>query len=192
MTAKGAGVTAGIGGVIGYNVTGRVTACRFQGKLSNSKGSSGSMGGVVGNNSTVMKTDESTITACYANCEFENPSYYTGGVIGTNNNFGNSQVIACYSVVKASSSNIGGVCGRGDKSQLTSCYWNKLQGSETYPQYGINNDVTTNENATEVKDNSWSDAKSAMNNTLSLSSMGWQYKENTDSDSAVFPLIVEK
>ena len=196
VTVKGTGVTVGIGGVIGYNVTGKVTACRFQGKLAVSGGSSGSMGGVVGYNSTVMKVDESAIIACYANCEFESHPTFTGGVVGTHDKYGSSKLTACYSIVASSKDIVGGVCAATGEF-INACFWEK-SGVDNYPQHGIHNsfddyynpEKTSDENAMQVTEDSWSEAMEKMK--AALSGTGWQYKENTGSDKTVFPLIVEK
>ena len=201
----GTKATVGIGGVIGYNTTGRVTACRFHGKLSVSPVSSAtsySMGGIVGNNSGLLSNDESLVTACYANCEVEQVSNsiysYMGGVAGTNAecNYGRiNKLTACYAVVAASSTcTVGGVCGQTGED-ITACFWQK-SGDGTYPQYGIYNindvdknpDKISNENAEPVA-GSWDDAMAAMN--AALAGTGWRYAVNTGTDSDIFPLIIE-
>lgn len=171
------------GGVIGNNIQGKVTACRFQGKLSGSK--EGSMGGVVGCNNA-------QVTACYANCEFESYPTFTGGVIGTNY----TSSIANYSIVASSNNIIGGVCGSNRKS-INACFWKK-SGAGFFPTHGIHNsfddyynpDKVSNENATQVTGDSWNEALTTMNSALS--DTGWQYKKNTGTDSSIFPLIIEK
>lgn len=194
VTVKGTDFTVGIGGVIGYSATGRVTACRFHGKLSVSSGTSYSMGGVVGYNTTVMKNDESQVTACYANCEVVQvtKSYYVGGVVGTNDDF--NKLTACYAVVKATSYRVGGVCARTGE-YITSCFWQK-SGDGTYPGHGIDNsfdafynpDMISDENA-ELVAGSWDDAITTMN--AALAGTGWRYAVNTGADSDIFPLIIE-
>lgn len=197
VTVKGTGVINGIGGIIGYNGTGRVTACRFQGTVSVSNSTYCSMGGIVGYSAVIMKTDESSVTACYANCKFENASYYPGGVVGTSDDFGTNKVVACYAIVAASNGlNVGGVCGSAGEF-ITSCYWKK-SGDGTYPQYGIDNfydsyynpDIISNENATPVSGEDWSSVMNDMN--TALAGTGWEYRVNDGSDSGVFPLVIEK
>ena len=199
VTVKGTNATNGIGGVVGYNTSGRIIACRFQGKLS-ATGVVCSMGGIVGYNSTLRKSDESEITACYSHCEFENlpDTPYAGGVAGTNNDFGTNKATACYSIVKASNiKNIGGVCGKTGEF-INECYWKK-SGTGTYPKYGIDNfydsyynpGMISDTNAMPVNGDSWSDAMAAMNEALSKEECEYNYKENNGEDSAIFPLTIE-
>ena len=74
-----------VGGVVGANDKGTVTACTASGDVT---GTGNHVGGVVGYN-----TNSSTVTACYhANGTVSGPAGTTGGVVGCNND----TVTACY------------------------------------------------------------------------------------------------
>ena len=83
--------------------------------------------------------------------------------------------------------------GNSVDSKANACYW-----SGTDITYGIggkgnhHNNVAeeaTNDNAVQVSDNNWSAALSAMN--TALSGTGWQYVENTDTETKdALPLVI--
>ena len=79
-------------------------------------------------------------------------------------------------------SGVGAVIGNGGTINITvsDCYWSGNDDIEAVG--GIS---ASSEGCTEVTDNDWSAAMSAMN--AALSSTGWQYKEGED---ATFPLVI--
>lgn len=134
-----------VGGVVGYNNNGTVTACTASGSINGKE----YVGGIVGNNYL------GTVTACYNTSSTVNGSYLIGGVVGQNNK---GIVTACYN---ASGSiygevTVGGVVGNNNTGTVTACYWSNYAG------YGIGNGTG---DATKVDDTAvtWQTAVDAMN-----------------------------
>ena len=134
-----------VGGVVGYNNNGTVTACTASGSINGKE----YVGGIVGNNYL------GTVTACYNTSSTVNGSYLIGGVVGQNNK---GIVTACYN---ASGSiygevTVGGVVGDNYTGTVTACYWSNYAG------YGIGNGTG---DATKVDDTTvtWQTAVDAMN-----------------------------
>ena len=134
-----------VGGVVGYNNNGTVTACTASGSINGKE----YVGGIVGNNYL------GTVTACYNTSSTVNGSYLIGGVVGQNNK---GIVTACYN---ASGSiygevTVGGVVGNNNTGTVTACYWSNYAG------YGIGNGTG---DATKVDDTTvtWQTAVDAMN-----------------------------
>ena len=134
-----------VGGVVGYNNNGTVTACTASGSINGKE----YVGGIVGNNYL------GTVTACYNTSSTVNGSYLVGGVVGQNNK---GIVTACYN---ASGSiygevTVGGVVGNNNTGTVTACYWSNYAG------YGIGNGTG---DATKVDDTTvtWQTAVDAMN-----------------------------
>ena len=145
-----------VGGVVGYNNNGTVTACTASGSINGKE----EVGGIVGSNYL------GTVTACYNTSSTVNGSYLVGGVVGQNNK---GIVTACYN---ASGSiygevTVGGVVGDNYTSTVTACYWSNYAG------YGIGNGTgdATKVDGTTV---TWQTAVDAMN--AALSGKGWQYE----------------
>ena len=141
-----------VGGVVGYNNNGTVTACTASGSINGKE----RVGGIVGSNYL------GTVTACYNTSSTVNGSYLIGGVVGQNNK---GIVTACYN---ASGSiygevTVGGVVGDNYTGTVTACYWSNYAG------YGIGNGTG---DATKV-DGDWTDAMKVMN--AALSGTGWLY-----------------
>lgn len=145
-----------VGGVVGYNNNGTVTACTASGSINGKE----RVGGIVGCNYL------GTVTACYNTSSTANGSYLIGGVVGQNNK---GIVTACYN---ASGSiygevTVGGVVGDNYTGTVTACYWSNYAG------YGIGNgtgDATKVDGVTIT----WANAVNAMNTALNGS--GWQYE----------------
>lgn len=145
-----------VGGVVGYNNNGTVTACTASGSINGKE----RVGGIVGCNYL------GTVTACYNTSSTVNGSYLIGGVVGQNNK---GIVTACYN---ASGSiygevTVGGVVGDNYTGTVTACYWSNYAG------YGIGNgtgDATKVDGVTIT----WANAVNAMNTALNGS--GWQYE----------------
>ena len=134
-----------VGGVVGYNNNGTVTACTASGSINGKE----YVGGIVGSNYL------GTVTACYNTSSTVNGSYLVGGVVGQNNK---GIVTACYN---ASGSiygevTVGGVVGNNNTGTVTACYWSNYAG------YGIGNGTG---DATKVDDTTvtWQTAVDAMN-----------------------------
>ena len=134
-----------VGGVVGYNNNGTVTACTASGSINGKE----YVGGIVGSNYL------GTVTACYNTSSTVNGSYLVGGVVGQNNK---GIVTACYN---ASGSiygevTVGGVVGNNYTGTVTACYWSNYAG------YGIGNGTG---DATKVDDTTvtWQTAVDAMN-----------------------------
>ena len=134
-----------VGGVVGYNNNGTVTACTASGSINGKE----YVGGIVGSNYL------GTVTACYNTSSTVNGSYLIGGVVGQNNK---GIVTACYN---ASGSiygevTVGGVVGNNNTGTVTACYWSNYAG------YGIGNGTG---DATKVDDTTvtWQTAVDAMN-----------------------------
>lgn len=141
-----------VGGVVGYNNNGTVTACTASGSINGKE----RVGGIVGCNYL------GTVTACYNTSSTVNGSYLIGGVVGQNNK---GIVTACYN---ASGSiygevTVGGVVGDNYTGTVTACYWSNYAG------YGIGNGTG---DATKV-DGDWTEAMKVMNEKLS--GTGWLY-----------------
>lgn len=141
-----------VGGVVGYNNNGTVTACTASGSINGKE----RVGGIVGCNYL------GTVTACYNTSSTVNGSYLIGGVVGQNNK---GIVTACYN---ASGSiygevTVGGVVGDNYTGTVTACYWSNYAG------YGIGNGTGE---TTQVTDD-WTEAMKVMNEKLS--GTGWLY-----------------
>ena len=147
-----------VGGVVGYNNNGTVTACTASGSINGKE----YVGGIVGNNYL------GTVTACYNTSSTVNGSYLIGGVVGQNNK---GIVTACYN---ASGSiygevTVGGVVGDNYTGTVTACYWSNYAG------YGIGNGTG---DATKVDDTTvtWQTAVDAMNAALQNAGSEWRYE----------------
>ena len=147
-----------VGGVVGYNNNGTVTACTASGSINGKE----EVGGIVGSNYL------GTVTACYNTSSTVNGSYLVGGVVGQNNK---GIVTACYN---ASGSiygevTVGGVVGDNYTSTVTACYWSNYAG------YGIGNgtgDATKVDGTTVI----WQTAIDAMNAALQNAGSEWRYE----------------
>ena len=149
-----------VGGVVGYNNNGTVTACTASGSINGKE----RVGGIVGCNYL------GTVTACYNTSSTVNGSYLIGGVVGQNNK---GIVTACYN---ASGSiygevTVGGVVGDNYTGTVTACYWSNYAG------YGIGNGTgdATKVDGTTV---TWQKAVAAMNTALQSAGSGWHYVLN--------------
>lgn len=149
-----------VGGVVGYNNNGTVTACTASGSINGKE----RVGGIVGCNYL------GTVTACYNTSSTVNGSYLIGGVVGQNNK---GIVTACYN---ASGSiygevTVGGVVGDNYTGTVTACYWSNYAG------YGIGNGTgdATKVDGTDV---TWLDAVAQMNTALQSAGSGWHYELN--------------
>ena len=147
-----------VGGVVGYNNNGTVTACTASGSINGKE----RVGGIVGCNYL------GTVTACYNTSSTVNGSYLIGGVVGQNNK---GIVTACYN---ASGSiygevTVGGVVGDNYTGTVTACYWSNYAG------YGIGNGTgdATKVDGTTV---TWQTAVDAMNAALQSAGSEWQYE----------------
>lgn len=147
-----------VGGVVGYNNNGTVTACTASGSINGKE----EVGGIVGSNYL------GTVTACYNTSSTVNGSYLVGGVVGQNNK---GIVTACYN---ASGSiygevTVGGVVGDNYTSTVTACYWSNYAG------YGIGNGTgdATKVDGTTV---TWQTAVDAMNAALQNAGSEWRYE----------------
>lgn len=147
-----------VGGVVGYNNNGTVTACTASGSINGKE----RVGGIVGSNYL------GTVTACYNTSSTVNGSYLIGGVVGQNNK---GIVTACYN---ASGSiygevTVGGVVGDNYTGTVTACYWSNYAG------YGIGNGTgdATKVDGTTV---TWQTAVDAMNAALQSAGSEWQYE----------------
>lgn len=147
-----------VGGVVGYNNNGTVTACIASGSINGKE----RVGGIVGCNYL------GTVTACYNTSSTVNGSYLIGGVVGQNNK---GIVTACYN---ASGSiygevTVGGVVGDNYTGTVTACYWSNYAG------YGIGNgtgDATKVDGVTIT----WANAVNAMNAALQNAGSEWRYE----------------
>ena len=147
-----------VGGVVGYNNNGTVTACTASGSINGKE----RVGGIVGCNYL------GTVTACYNTSSTVNGSYLIGGVVGQNNK---GIVTACYN---ASGSiygevTVGGVVGDNYTGTVTACYWSNYAG------YGIGNGTgdATKVDGTTV---TWQTAVDAMNAALQNAGSEWRYE----------------
>lgn len=147
-----------VGGVVGYNNNGTVTACIASGSINGKE----RVGGIVGCNYL------GTVTACYNTSSTVNGSYLIGGVVGQNNK---GIVTACYN---ASGSiygevTVGGVVGDNYTGTVTACYWSNYAG------YGIGNGTgdATKVDGTTV---TWQTAVDAMNAALQSAGSEWHYE----------------
>ena len=147
-----------VGGVVGYNNNGTVTACIASGSINGKE----RVGGIVGCNYL------GTVTACYNTSSTVNGSYLIGGVVGQNNK---GIVTACYN---ASGSiygevTVGGVVGDNYTGTVTACYWSNYAG------YGIGNGTgdATKVDGTTV---TWQTAVDAMNAALQNAGSEWRYE----------------
>ena len=189
-----------VGGIIGstgYNITAVITACWFNGTLK-ADYESGRAGGIVG----VIGNSTATITACYASGSFSSgttssivPSCSLGGIVGIGMNNANVTLKACYANVTLDNEeeesqvpSKGGIIGSNSATlNVSDCYW--ASASTTAGVGGGSGTVTGS--ATQVTNNDWSAALTAMN--TALSGTGWQYAENTDPDTkASLPLILKE
>ena len=187
-----------VGGIIGstgYNITAVITACRFNGTLK-ADYESGRAGGIVG----VIGNSTATITACYASGSFSSgttssivPSCSLGGIVGIGMNNANVTLKACYANVTLDNEeenqvpSKGGIIGSNSATlNVSDCYW-----ASASTTAGVGGSGTVTGSATQVTNNDWSAALTAMN--TALSGTGWQYAENTDPDTkASLPLILKE
>ena len=110
---EGGSVTGGdyVGGLVGSNSTGTISACYATGDASGRQ----SVGGLVGSNST------GTISACYATGNATGTANSVGGLVGANG----GTIIACYATGNASGTllYVGGLVGAAsDDSTISACY----------------------------------------------------------------------
>ena len=187
-----------VGGIIGstgYNITAVITACRFNGTLK-ADYESGRAGGIVG----VIGNSTATITACYASGSFSSgttssivPSCSLGGIVGIGMNNANVTLKACYANVTLDNEeenqvpSKGGIIGSNSATlNVSDCYW-----ASASTTAGVGGSGTVTGSATQVTNNDWSAALTAMN--TALSGTGWQYAENIDPDTkASLPLILKE
>ena len=138
-----------VGGVVGYN-GGTMTGCTVSGSVSGDS----SVGGVVGWNG-------GTVTACYATSDVSGYSD-VGGVAGRNY-YGT--VTGCTSSGSVSGSlNVGGVVGY-NYGIVTACYWSGLPDND--------NGGATKVDGTNV---TWQTAVDAMNAALQNAGSEWRYE----------------
>lgn len=138
-----------VGGVVGYN-SGTMTGCTVSGSVSGDS----SVGGVVGWNG-------GTVTACYATGDVSGYSD-VGGVAGRNY-YGT--VTGCTSSGSVSGSlNVGGVVGY-NYGIVTACYWSGLPDND--------NGGATKVDGTTV---TWQTAVDAMNAALQNAGSEWRYE----------------
>ena len=138
-----------VGGVVGYN-GGAMTGCTVSGSVSGDS----SVGGVVGWNG-------GTVTACYATSDVSGYSD-VGGVAGRNY-YGT--VTGCTSSGSVSGSlNVGGVVGY-NYGIVTACYWSGLPDND--------NGGATKVDGTNV---TWQTAVDAMNAALQNAGSEWRYE----------------
>ena len=138
-----------VGGVVGYN-GGTMTGCTVSGSVSGDS----SVGGVVGYNG-------GTVTACYATSDVSGYSD-VGGVAGRNY-YGT--VTGCTSSGSVSGSlNVGGVVGY-NYGIVTACYWSGLPDND--------NGGATKVDGTNV---TWQTAVDAMNTALQNAGSEWRYE----------------
>ena len=138
-----------VGGVVGYN-GGTMTGCTVSGSVSGDS----SVGGVVGWNG-------GTVTACYATSDVSGYSD-VGGVAGRNY-YGT--VTGCTSSGSVSGSlNVGGVVGY-NYGIVTACYWSGLPDND--------NGGATKVDGTNV---TWQTAVDAMNTALQNAGSEWRYE----------------
>lgn len=138
-----------VGGVVGYN-GGTMTGCTSSGSVSGDS----SVGGVVGWNG-------GTVTACYATSDVSGYSD-VGGVAGRNY-YGT--VTGCTSSGSVSGSlNVGGVVGY-NYGIVTACYWSGLPDND--------NGGATKVDGTNV---TWQTAVDAMNTALQSAGSEWRYE----------------
>ena len=138
-----------VGGVVGYN-GGTMTGCTVSGSVSGDS----SVGGVVGYNG-------GTVTACYATSDVSGYSD-VGGVAGRNY-YGT--VTGCTSSGSVSGSlNVGGVVGY-NYGIVTACYWSGLPDND--------NGGATKVDGTTV---TWQTAVDAMNTALQNAGSEWRYE----------------
>ena len=142
-----------VGGVVGWNTFGTVTACTASGDIF---GSDVNVGGVVGWNS-------GTVIACYhTSGSISGSGDYVGGVVGENRD----TVTSCYHALGSISSSgdyVGGVVGYKFYSTETACYWSDYNGN------GIgNNNLFTDDETTKVDGTTvtWADAVEGMNEAI--------------------------
>ena len=146
-----------VGGVVGYNYASDVIGCTSSGSVS---GSSYNVGGVVGVN-------YGTLTACTSSCSVSGSSYYVGGVVGKNSS---GTVTACTSSGSVSGSfNVGGVMGY-NYGTVTACYWSDYAGNGIGSGKG---GETTLVDGTTV---TWQKAVDAMNTALQSAGSEWRYE----------------
>ena len=147
-----------VGGVVGYNNNGTVTACTASGSINGKE----YVGGIVGSNYL------GTVTACYNTSSTVNGSYLVGGVVGQNNK---GIVTACYNASGSiyGEGTVGGVVGDNYTSTVTACYWSNYAG------YGIGNGTgdATKVDGTTV---TWQTAVDAMNAALQNAGSEWRYE----------------
>ena len=146
-----------VGGVVGANDKGTVTACTASGSVSGNE----AVGGVVGWN-------YGTVTGCYATGDVSG-NEDVGGVVGYNTN--SSTVTACYhanGTVSGPAGTTGGVVGYNNDT-VTACYWSDYAGD------GIGNGTgdATKVDGTTV---TWQNAVDAMNTALQSAGSEWRYE----------------
>ena len=136
---------ARVGGLVGYNSIGTISACYSTGSATG--GSSANVGGLVGSNGGTISAcyatgnvtggahanvgglvgnsinSGSTITACYATGNVTGESGYVGGLVGNTLNGGST--IACYATGSAtggSAASVGGLVGLLGGGAISACY----------------------------------------------------------------------
>ena len=120
----GSGLNGVVGGVVGTNNGGTVTACYANGSVSTAASYIGEVGGVVGQNMYNMYTGSaSAVSGCYFSGSLTAPKN-VGGVVG--NNAINCSVTGCYADVQSincSQTSQGGVIGANTSENVQACYW---------------------------------------------------------------------
>ena len=166
-----------VGGVVGYNDGGTLTACYHA--TGNVEGRS-YVGGVVG---YVGRFDVGTLTACYATGNVSGSSC-VGGVVGWN---GDGTLTACYHATGnvEGTTRVGGVVGYNFKLSndpvITACYWANNQ------EQGIGeNQAGTTGGTEQVTDGNWNNAIGGMNNALRSANSEWRYRLNDEGLPELF------
>lgn len=147
-----------VGGVVGLNDLGTVTACY---NTSSTVNGSNLVGGVVGDNSGI-------VTACYNASGSVYGKGTVGGVLGYNFN---GTLAACYNASGSvyGESLVGGVLGYNYAGTLTACYWSNYDGDGT----GTGTGDATKVDGTTV---TWQKAVDAMNAALQNAGSEWRYE----------------
>ena len=118
----GSGLDGVVGGVVGTNNGGTVTACYAKGSVSTAANNMGEVGGVVGQNYMYMHS-AGAVSGCYFSGSLTAPKN-VGGVVGHNTS--NCSVTGCYADVQSincSQPSQGGVIGTNSSEDVQACYW---------------------------------------------------------------------
>ncbi len=192
------GINCGI--LVGYN-NGTIENCGVSGSLY-----------VEGNNvAGIAGTNSGTIIACYNDANITATVGILGGIVGQNASEGT--ITACYNTgeISSNSSSVGGIVGALYSGSIISCYnagtvvcnlevglvigysGEDTTNSTNYASVNVNNaEGIPHDNCTVVDGETiaWSDAMTAMNTALETAGTNWRYVENTGTDSAIHPLVL--